>query len=391
MRATFVYLGRTTWRQSNRPFGFGVEDRRLHTYIVGKTGVGKSSLIESLVRQDIEARRGIALLDPHGEVVERVSRWMPDAERDRVAYVDVPSGNSEITFNPLERVVPERRSLAAAGFVEGLRKIFADSWGVRLEYLLRNALLLLLDQPTATLSDVLRLFRDVNFRKAALGNSSNEHVRRFWLVEYPSYHTRFQTEAVTPIENKLGAFLIDPYVSRFLNAERSSFNLRELMDSGGILLVNIAKGKIGEGPAALVGALLTSSIALAGLSRADISESARRDFILYGDEFQTYTTVAIADMAAELRKYHVSLVLANQYLAQLDREVRDALLGNVGTLIVFRVGASDAATLARELGSDIEAEDLVYLPNRNFFVRMTVKGEAVRPFSGETIELRAAA
>jgi hypothetical protein len=231
----------------------------------------------------------------------------------------------------------------------------------------------------------------VNFRKAALGNSSNEHVRRFWLVEYPSYHTRFQTEAVTPIENKLGAFLIDPYVSRFLNAERSSFNLREVMDTGRILLVNIAKGKIGDGPAALVGALLTSSIALAGLSRADVTESQRRDFILYGDEFQTYTTVAIANMAAELRKYHVSLVLANQYLAQLDREVRDALLGNVGTLVVFRVGASDATTLARELGRDVEAEDLVYLPNRNFFVRMTVKGEAVRPFSGETIELRAAA
>lgn len=330
-------------------------------------------------------------MDPHGDLVNAMENWMPQSYRNRVTLADITNRHTQVTFNPLENILSDRRSLAAAGLVEALKKIFDDSWGVRLEYLLRNALLLLLDQPTATLSDVLRLFRDVNFRKAALGNCSNDHVRRFWLVEYPSYHTRFQTEAITPIENKLGAFLIDPFVSRFLNAERSSFNLRKLMDEGGMLLVNIAKGKIGEGPAALVGALLTSSIALAALSRADVPESERRDFILYGDEFQTYTTLAIANMAAELRKYHVSLVLANQYLTQLDREVRDAVLGNVGTLIVFRVGASDASVMARELGSDVEAEDLVYLPNRNFFIRMTVNGEAVRPFSGETIELRDAA
>ncbi len=271
--------------------------------------------------------------------------------------------------------------------MEALKKIFDDAWGVRLEYILRSALLLLLEQPEATLADVVRLFHEKEFRKMAAERVTNEHVKRFWTVEFEKYG-KDRASAVTPIENKLGSLLVDPFISRILTVSKSTFNPREAIDEGKVLLVNLAKGKIGEAPAQLFGGLLVTALGLAGLGRADVPQKERRDFFIYMDEFQTFTTLALANMLAELRKYGVGLVLANQYMDQIESEIRTAILGNAGTLVVFRVGAVDAAKLIKELNPAIDPYELTLLPNRMFWIRPLVNGESIEPFTGKTITVR---
>lgn len=382
-----TFLGRTTWRGGKKPFGIRAGDRRAHIYVVGKTGAGKSSLLEMMIRQDLVRGGGLALFDPHGDLAERLVAWLPkERERDLI-YLDVPNPAQPFAFNPLAGVPVLRRSVVANGVVEALKKIFADSWGVRLEYILRAALLLLLDQPSATIADVLRLFHDPEFRESAAANATNEQVQRFWRADFERYG-RLKAEAISPVENKLGAFLIDPFVSRILTSEQSSFDPRAVMDEGKVLIVNLAKGKIGEAPSMLFGSLLVSALAMAALSRADVPAEQRKDFVIYMDEFQTFTTLALTSMLAELRKYATPLVLGNQYLEQLSPEIRAAILGNVGTLVVFRVGASDAVRLAKELGPEVQPDDLTFLENRHFWIRPLVNGKVWPAFTGETIEMR---
>jgi hypothetical protein len=383
-----TFIGRTNWRGRRRPFGLRAEDRKAHAFIIGKTGTGKSSLLEAMIRQDVLAGSGIALFDPHGDLAERIVGWLPESRQADLIYLDVPNPEQPFGFNPLEGVPALRRSVAANGIVEAMKKLFADSWGIRLEYILRNSLLLLLDQPTATIADVLRLFHEPEFRKEAANRASNEQVRRFWTTEFEAYPGRFRAEAISPIENKLGSFLVDPFVSRILTTQKSTFEPRQVMDEGKLLIVNLAKGKIGEAPAMLFGGLLVTALGLAGLARADTPHNARRDFFIYLDEFQSFTTLSLANMLSELRKFALGLVLACQFVEQTAPEIRSAILGNVGTLIVFRVGASDAAKLAKELRSDLAVEDLTLLPNRSFWIRLIVHGEAWPPFTGETIALR---
>lgn len=381
-----IFIGRTKWRDLDKPFGLWPEDRRAHMYVIGKTGTGKSSLLEAMVRQDIMAGHGLALFDPHGDLVDRVNAWVPKERRKDVIYLNVPDPAQPFGFNPLENVPPLRRSLAANGISETLKKLFDDAWGIRLEYILRNALLLLLEQPEATLADVVRLFHDKDFRKEAAERLENKYVKQFWLIEFEKYG-RHKSEAVTPIENKLGSLLVDPFVSRILTIPKSTFNPREAMDSGKVLLVNIAKGKIGEAPAMLFGGLLVTMLGLSGLARADSPDALRRDFFIYLDEFQTFTTLALVNMLAELRKYGVGLVLANQFLDQVDADVRSAILGNVGTLIVFRVGAADAQKLVKDISPDLDFYELTLLPNRMFWIRPLVRGESKEAFTGKTITM----
>lgn len=382
-----LYLGRTTWRDS-RVFGIPNRDRRAHLYMVGKTGTGKSTLMEFMIRQDIERGRGLALLDPHGDLVTRIVQWIPENRRNDVLHLDVPDASGTDTLNPLESIPVPQRSAVASGLVAALKKVFAESWGVRMEYVLRNALLLLLDQPMATISDIRRLLIDDSFRHAAARHATHPPVAEFWTREFELYPAgRFRAEVISPILNKIGPFLTDPFLHRIVAAPRSTFRLRSIMDSGKILLVNLAKGKLGEGPASLFGALLLSSLSLAALARADSSPDERRNFFIYLDEFQTFTTPAVAEMMAELRKYGTGLVLANQFLDQVDQAIRNSIIGNVGTLVVFRVGSLDAGLLAREVSPEFSRDDLLCLPNRNFVIRMLANGEAVRPFSARTIDL----
>lgn len=378
-----TYFAETNFRGKRRRFGIRLPDRRAHMYVIGKTGTGKSTLLETLIRQDMENGHGLALLDPHGDLVSKLLSAIPDHRKADVIHFDVADSSRPLGFNPLESVDREKRPLAAIGLLDAFKKIWVDSWGPRLEHILRNALLALLEYPGATLGDVLRLLSDDAFRRDVAGRLSNAPVRQFWLREYEGYPPKFRAEAIAPIQNKVGAFLANPTLNRILSQPRSAFDCRRVMDEGKILLVNLSKGKIGEDTASLLGALLVSKFSLAALSRADVAEEERRDFFLYLDEFHSVSTGALATMLSELRKYRVGLILAHQYLEQVEEEVLAAILGNVGTQIVFRLGISDAEVFAKEFYPEIGLEDLVSLPNRHVYLRLMIDGRAARPFSGQ--------
>ena len=381
-----TYFARTNFRNERKVFGIKRADRRAHMYIIGKTGVGKSTLLETMIREDVKNGEGFALIDPHADMVTRVLSNIPDKRKTDVIYLDVADQSRPFGFNPLAPVTPEKRPLAASGLLEVFKKLWADSWGPRLEHILRNALLALLDQPEATLADVPRLLTDLTFRKSAALRITNRQVYEFWFKEYEKYPTNFRAEAIAPIQNKVGAFLANPLLSRILTQPRNSFDLREIMDTGRILLVNLAKGKIGEDTAALLGALLVSQLGLRALSRANVPEDKRRDFYLYLDEFPSYRTQSLVTMLSELRKYRLNLILAHQFLSQLDLQVRDAILGNVGTLMSFRLGLQDAELMAKEFYPDVSASDLVNLPNYNFYLKLMIDGAVSKPFSAETFK-----
>jgi type IV secretory pathway TraG/TraD family ATPase VirD4 len=378
-----TYLARTNHRDPPRTFGIKQADRRSHIYVIGKTGTGKSTLLKTMVLQDISAGQGLALLDPHGDLVADILAGMPAERLRSVVHLDTPALNW--TFNPLADIVPGLEPLAVAEFIEVFKKIWTDEWGPRLEHLLRNVLFTLLETPGTTLGDVPALLNDKIYRQDVVRQLKNAEVKEFWASEYARYSGPFRAVVVAPLQNKLGAFLTDPRLRSILTAERSSFDLSAIMDEGKTLLVNLSRGRIGEGPAQLLGALLAARVGLAGLERADRREADRQDFCLYLDEFQMFSTESFASMLAELRKYRVGLVLANQYLAQLEPTIRSSVLGNVGTLVCFRVSADDASHLSREFGGFFQPEDLISLPNYNICVRLLIDGEPSSPFSAQTM------
>lgn len=380
-----TYFARTLSRDRRQRFGIKRNDRLSHIYVIGKTGAGKSTLLETMMLQDITRGEGFTLLDPHGDLVERIARAIPAHRRKDLIYFDVSDPDQPYGYNPLKRVAPEKRSLAASGILEVFHKTWGErAWGQRMEHILRNALLLLLDQPEATLADLLTLFRDEAFRKNAVRNCRNGQVRDFWRLEFPKY-PRFAAEAVAPIQSKVSAFLSDPTLCRVLTTPRQPIHIRSLMDEGKILLVNLAKGKLGEDSAALLGGLLVTTIGLAAFSRADIHEQNRRAHWLYVDEFQSFTTLSLANMLSELRKYKVGMTLAHQYLHQLDPDIRHAVLGNAATLIAFRLGAPDAAFIAREFDPAFTGTDVLTLPNYHIYLKLLIDGEPSKPFSATTL------
>lgn len=379
-------FARTNFRNQPTPFGIKQADRRAHVYMIGKTGTGKSTLLETFMRRDVEAGNGFALLDPHGDLITKVLESVPENRKQDVVYFDVTDNNQPYGFNPLDSVPKSKRSLAASGLLSVFKAIWADSWGPRLEHILRNALLALLDQPKATLADILKLMDDNLFRKTVIGNITNEQVRDFWSKEYEGYPARFRAEAIAPIQNKVGAFLTDPILYRILTSPQTPLRLRQVIDSNKILLVNLSKGKIGEDTSSLLGALLVSRIWLAALSRANVPEDSRKDFYLYLDEFHSFTNNTLAQMLSELRKYRLNLILAHQYLSQIDPLVKDAILGNVGTIILFRIGPTDAEVLGQEFVPEFRESDLVNLPNHSIYLKLMIDGKISRPFSAETIK-----
>ena len=386
---SIAYFARTNFRNRAQTFGIKHKDRLSHVYVIGKTGTGKSTLLETLVRQDIDRGEGLTLLDPHGDFVERIAKTIPPHRQNDVIYFNVPDPSQPYGYNPLKGVSPERRTFAAFGMLEVFYKTWGErAWGQRLEHILRNALLALLAQPDATLSDILRLLRDDAFRKAVAGNITNRQVRDFWLYEYPKYSSRYQSEAIAPIQSKVGAFLSDPALYTVLTKPQRPIDMRKVMDEGKILLVNLAKGKLGADSSALLGGLLVTSLGLAAFSRADVDEDARREHWIYIDEFQSFTTLAVANMLSELRKYGVGMILAHQYLQQLGQDILHAVLGNAGTLISFRLGAKDAGFIAKEFEPKFAAVDLLTLPNYHIYLKLLVDGTPSKPFSAVTLSPR---
>lgn len=378
-------FARTNFHNNRRVFGIKRADRRSHMYVVGKTGTGKSTLLETLAGHDLASGEGLALFDPHGDLIKRVLSRIPDRRMGDLVYFNAPDPRQQLGFNPLEDVPESKKPLAASAIVDAFRKLWEDSWGPRLEHILRNALLGLLDQPSATLADILPLLMDRNFRRDAIRHMKNAQVRMFWSREYEGYPSYFRAAAIAPIQNKVGAFLADPLLHRILAGSETTLKLREIMDERKILLVNLAKGMMGGDGSALLGALLVSSIAWSAFSRVDVPEKDRVDFYVYLDEFHSFTTLSLAEMLSELRKYHVSLILAHQYTAQLDPPVRDAIFGNAGTLISFRVGPDDARILAKEFDPVFTELDLLNLPNHSIYLKLMIDGAPSLPFSAETL------
>ena len=378
MVATF---GQTFGRDPQRQFGQKVSDRRLHTVAFGQTGTGKTTILRQLARQDCLADRGFGLLDPHGDLAQFIAaECKPDIYWD-VANPDCPYG-----YNPLTFVAPAYRPLVASGLIDAFKKQWADAWGNRMEHLLRFALLTLLERPNSSLSDIMPLFLDKGFRAEVIANVTDPQLLHFWEVEYTAMNFKNAADGVAPIANKLGAFLAHPLVRRAVCEPEKPLRLRSIMDEGQTLVVNLAKGRLGGDIANVLGGLIVSSLAQAAYSRANQPEAERKDWILYLDEFQSFTTAAFADMLSELRKYRVGLVCTTQFSSGLDQNVLEAILGNVGTLIAFRVGATDAAILARQFGNDVpSASDLVGLPNFEMYVKLMVDGQQTKPFSARTL------
>jgi type IV secretory pathway TraG/TraD family ATPase VirD4 len=380
-----LLLARSHHRYASRLFGIKERDRFSHMYLIGKTGTGKSTLMEHMIAQDIARGNGCAVIDPHGDLIERVAKTVPPNRTDDVHFLDVPNPSQPFGYNPLRHVHPRRIPLAASGLLDILKKLWGDAWGVRMEHILRNAIYALLERDDATLADILRLFRDKEYRTEVARTIENPIVRAFWQKEFGNYSYGYRADGVASIQNKIGAFLADPVMRRILTEPPIDLRLRSLMDDGKVLLVNLAKGEIGEDSAALLGGLLVTTLGLAAMSRADIPPEQRRPFFIYVDEFQSFTTLAMTTMLSELRKYHIGMILSHQYIFQLEPDIRHAVFGNAGTMFSFRVGGEDASFVARELGNRYTEDDLIALPNYEVVVKLMVDSAPTIPFTAWTL------
>ena len=382
-----THFAQADFRNVQRVFGIKDDDRFSHVYVIGKTGTGKSTLLETMALQDVRRGAGLALIDPHGDLVDRIASQIPDWRQRDVVYLNAADPHQPFGYNPLRHVREDRIPLAASGFLEVFKKMWPDAWGVRMEHILRNVLLALLEQPDATMHHILRIFSDKKFRTAVAKSLKNATVKTFFEKEYDRYSFGYRADGVASIQNKVGAFLADPVLNRILTTSKSDIHVRKIMDEGKVLLVNLAKGRLGEDGSSLLGGLLVTTIGLAAYSRADIPEDQRRNFFAYVDEFQSFTTMALANMLSELRKYRVGFTIAHQYMHQLDPDIRHAVLGNAGTIISFRVGAEDAPYLVREFVGQFDETDLVQLPNYRIYLKLMIDGTPSRPFSARTLNM----
>ncbi len=382
-------FAKTNFRNADHRFGIKQDDRRRHMYIIGKTGMGKSQIIENMAIQDIQGGRGIAFVDPHGDTVERLLYFVPPARINDVVYFNPADMEYPIAFNVLEKVPDEQRHLMVSGLIGVFKKIWADSWGPRLEYVLHHTIQALVEYPNSTLLGIMRMLVDKTYRNKVVDKLTDPVVRSFWVDEYAKYPDTLKAEAIAPIQNKVGRFLSSALMRNIVGQVESAINMREIMDSGKILLINLSKGRVGEDNSALLGALLITKIQLAAMSRVDIPESERRDFYLYVDEFQNFATESFANILSEARKYRLNLIVAHQYIAQLsdgtNTTVRDAVFGNVGTIVACRVGAADAEFLEQEFAPEFTQEDLVNLPKYKIYLKLMIDGVTSNSFSASTL------
>ena len=381
-------FGLTNFRGINQQFGLYRSDRSRHVYIIGQTGAGKSGLLELFALSDTYHNHGYAIIDPHGDFAVNNMHFIPAHRIKDVVYFNPADTAFPLGFNPMEVYNPGMKNNISSEIIGVLKRMFGESWGPRLEYILRYTILALLDYPNSTMLDITRMLTDKKFREKVLAHCTDTVVLQFWRVEFASWNDKFAAEAVAPVLNKVGAFTANPIIRNIIGQPKSTFNIREIMDEGKILIVNLSKGLIGEDNAAILGSFLVTKIQLAAMSRSDIPNiEDRRPFYLYVDEFQNFATDSFATILSEARKYGLNLTVANQYVSQMSDTVRDAVFGNVGTMISFRVSADDAPLLSKQFEPQFEPNDLLQMHNRHFIINMVIKGEKAPAFSATTLTI----
>ena len=384
-----VYFARTDFRNHNRLFGVKRKDRRQHMYVIGKTGTGKTVLLHNLAVQDIMNGEGICVVDPHGEFVESLVEKIPEERLKDVIYFNPADTDFHLGFNVLELPDPKYKHLVASGLMAIFTKIWANVWSARMEYIMNNAILALLETPGTTLLGITRILVDKDYRQSIVNNVKDPVVKAFWINEYESWRDQFRNEAIAPIQNKVGQFLSTSLIRNVVGQSKSTIDIFDIMNNKKIFLVNVSKGRIGEDNSALLGAMIITKIQLSAMERVRIPEEERQDFYLYVDEFQNFATDSFAGILSESRKYRLNLTLAHQYIGQLvtnvSTEVRDAVFGNVGTMLIFRIGAADAEFLENEFAPEFAPEDIVNLPNYSIYLKLMVDGMTSRPFSAATL------
>jgi hypothetical protein len=383
-----TYFAETDSRNKRIKFGIKAKDRTKHVYVIGKTGMGKSTVLENMAVQDIQNGEGMAFIDPHGKTADLLLDYIPEHRKKDVVYFAPFDLDYPISFNVLEQVDPDKRHLVVSGLMSTFKKIWQDAWSARMEYILTNTLLALLEYPNATLLGVNRMYSDKEFRKDVVAHITDPTVKAFWTEEFAKYTDKFAAEATPAIQNKIGQFTSNSLIRNMIGQPKSSFDLRKILDEKKILIINLSKGRVGEQNANLLGGMLITKIYLAAMSRADASPALMRtlpQFYLYVDEFQSFANESFADILSEARKYKLNLTMAHQYIEQMEEEVRAAVFGNVGTMIVFRVGAYDAEVLEKEFMPTFTAEDIVNLGVYQIYLKLMIDGVSSQPFSATTL------
>jgi len=383
-----TYFAETDNRNKKIKFGIKEADRQRHVYILGKSGTGKSTLLENMVIQDIQNGNGVAFIDPHGKSAELLLDYVPEERINDVLYFAPFDLDYPVSFNVMEDVGEDKRHLVANGLMSAFKKIWVDSWSARMEYILNNILLALLEYPESTLLGVNRMLADKDYRKKIVSNITDVSVKAFWEDEFAKYGERYMQEAGAAIQNKVGQFISNPLIRNIIGQPHSSFDFREIQDNKKIVIVNLSKGRVGEANANLLGGMLITKIYLASMSRADVSEEVMKtlpNFYLYVDEFQSFANESFADILSEARKYKLNLTIAHQYIEQMEDEVRAAVFGNIGTMIIFRLGATDATVLEKEFAPQFTPEDLVNLSFPQIYLKLLIDGVSSSPFSARTL------
>jgi len=388
-RVGINFFGRTVFKNRDLIFGIKDEDRRRHLWAIGKTGTGKSTLIANMAIDDMKKGRGIAIIDPHGDLSDTIMNYVPASRINDVIYFNPIDRDRPVRINILEVRDPAQRELVVSGIVAIFNKLYGHSWGPRLEYILRNTLLALSETPGATLVDVPRMLTERNYRQQVVANLKDVVIRRYFENEFERMSEKMMQESIAPILNKVGQFVSSPLIRAIIERPQSSIDMEEIMNEGKILIANLSQGKLGEDNAALVGAMLITKFQLAAMNRVERAESDRRDFYLYVDEFQNFATTSFIKILSEARKYKLNLTMANQYMAQIPLEVQKAILGNAGSIISFTIGADDARIIMKEFGDVFTDKDLVNLENFQIAVRLMVDSMSGRAFVARTLPLPA--
>jgi len=381
------FFGKTVFKNKDTIFGIKDIDRRRHVWTIGKTGTGKSTLIANMAIDDLKKDRGLAVIDPHGDLCEILLDYVPKSRINDVIYFNPADKDFPIVINPLEVTNKEEAELVVSGIVSIFNKIFGFSWGPRLEYILRTSLLTLSDVPNTTLKDIPLLLTNQSYRNQIVGKITEPTLKSFWVDEFDKMPPNLQKEAISPILNKVGQFVTSPLIRTVIGSPKSTIKLDDVMNDGKILFANLSQGRLGEDNAALLGAMLITKLQLAAMHRVDMKEEARRDFYLYVDEFQNFATGSFIKIMSEARKYRLNIMLANQYMAQIPEEVQKAILGNAGSIVSFSVGANDAAILFKEFAEVFSETDLVNLSNYQVAIKLMIEGHSTRPFLAHTLPL----